>query len=277
MGPQRLGRIDTIWCYPVKSMRGEPLNFADVGAGGIAGDRAYALVEVDGGEVASAKKPHWAPLLHCTAAFAEDVRPGEPAPGVRITFPDGQVLRSGVSDVDAPLSTLLGRSVALKRSDPAGPQGDPGAAWRAHRDGVKAGGSFRPEGTFFDYAPLHLLTIQTLEQLGSSGPLPVERFRPNLLIDAGDDAPRFPENGWVGREVAIGSEVRLWIADPCPRCVMTTQPQVDLPEDPGVLRAVAERNTVEVPVIGKPLPSAGVYGFVLRGGTFRPGDPVTIA
>jgi uncharacterized protein YcbX len=76
----------------------------------------------------------------------------------------------------------------------------------------------------------------------------------------------FAENDWTGRTVAIGGNVRLVITEPCPRCVMITLPQGDLPKDPGILRTAAQHNAVNV----------GVYASVVSGGTVRRGDPVTL-
>ncbi|MCA1602300.1 MAG: sulfurase, partial [Acidobacteria bacterium] len=70
-------------------------------------------------------------------------------------------------------------------------------------------------------------------------------------------------------------EVKLQVTDPCPRCVMTTLPQGDLPKDPGILRT-AVNNNVYVPFAQKPLPSVGVYAKVLHGGTIRRGDKIAI-
>jgi uncharacterized protein len=75
------------------------------------------------------------------------------------------------------------------------------------------------------------------------------------------------EDDWIDRTCAIGDEVRLRITGPCPRCVMTTLPQGDLPKDPGILRAAAQHNQANV----------GVYADVTAGGAIRRGDPVTIA
>ena len=47
---------------------------------------------------------------------------------------------------------------------------------------------------------------------------------------------------------------------------MTTLPQGDLPKDPGILRTAAQHNRVNV----------GIYAAVLRGGTIRRGDPVSL-
>ena len=81
------------------------------------------------------------------------------------------------------------------------------------------------------------------------------------------DEEDFVENAWIGRIVAIGDSVRLGITEPCPRCVMITLPQGDLPKDSGILRTAAQHNAVNV----------GVYASVLSGGTIRRGDAVTLA
>ena len=58
-------------------------------AAGVAGDRAYAVIDRSDGKVASAKNPRkWARLLGCHAEFLEEPAPGESAPPVRITLPD---------------------------------------------------------------------------------------------------------------------------------------------------------------------------------------------
>jgi len=57
---------------------------------------------------------------------------------------------------------------------------------------------------------------------------------------------------------------------------MTTLPQSDLPADPGILRAAAQHNRVNIAPLGQALPSVGVYATVVRGGTIRRGDPVVV-
>ena len=126
-----------------------------------------------------------------------------------------------------------------------------------------------PEGTFFDCAVVHVLTTATIDRLHElypQGRFEVRRFRPNVVVETAEGVKDFVENGWIGRTLALGSEVRLNITGPCSRCVMTTLPQGDLPKDPGILRAAAQYNRVNV----------GVYAAVLRGGTIHRGDPVTL-
>ena len=127
-----------------------------------------------------------------------------------------------------------------------------------------------PAGMFFDLAVVHLLTTATIERLRAlypEGRFEVRRFRPNIVVSTGPDQRGFVENEWIGHTVAIGSDVRLRITGPCPRCVMTTLPQGDLPKDAGILRAAAQHNGANV----------GVYADVIAGGTTRRGDPVMVA
>ena len=125
-----------------------------------------------------------------------------------------------------------------------------------------------PPGTFFDLAVVHLLTTATLDRLRTlhpEGRFEVRRFRPNIVVATPPEEEGFVENEWIGRELAIGDDVRLQITGPCSRCVMTTLAQGDLPKDPGILRAAAQHNQANV----------GVYADVLHGGIIRRGDSVS--
>jgi uncharacterized protein YcbX len=139
-----------------------------------------------------------------------------------------------------------------------------------------------PPGTFFDYGVVHLVTTATLDHLSElypAGRFDPRRFRPNVLVDSAGDAG-FVENAWIGKTIAIGDDVRIRVTDPCPRCVMTTLAQEDLPADPGILRTAARHNRMVGGEGRGPdgvyAASIGVYGAVARGGTVRRGDPVRV-
>src|SRR3954453_3778866 len=103
---ETVGTIGSLARFPVKSMLGESLDSADVDAGGIVGDRAYAVVDRETGKVASAKHPKmWPNLLACRAAFVEPPRRGEELPRARIELADGNSVLSDAADVDAVLSS----------------------------------------------------------------------------------------------------------------------------------------------------------------------------
>ena len=108
-----LGRVAGMWRYPVKSMQGEGLEAAQVSESGIAGDRAYALVETATGKIASAKNPRkWPGLLRSSAVFLE-APSGGGIPPVRVTLPDGTALASNERGFDERASKILGRGVVL--------------------------------------------------------------------------------------------------------------------------------------------------------------------
>jgi hypothetical protein len=88
----------------------------------------------------------------------------------------------------------------------------------------------------------------------------------NVIVDTKE--PGFLENDWVGRELGIGTTVRLNVALPDPRCVMTTLAQDDLPKDTDILRTLARHNRVRVGDAGQ-FPCAGVYAVVAAPGTMR--------
>lgn len=127
-----------------------------------------------------------------------------------------------------------------------------------------------PSHTLFDLAVLHILTTATLDrlrQLYPEGRFEPRRFRPNLVVEPTDLARGFVEDGWIGKILGLGGEVRVKVTGPCPRCVMTTLPQGDLPQDGGILRTAAKHHGVNV----------GVYASVVRGGVIRRGDQVSLA
>ena len=278
---EAVGSVRSFWRYPVKSMLGEELESCGVGERGLAGDRAFALVDAEDGKIASAKNPRkWAALFGCRAEFVERTR------SVRITLPDGSTMSADDSDAAATLSRLLGRKAELQTTAPGDPvleefwlEGSPDG--RPVTDEPIAQGS--PPGTFFDYAVVHVVTTATLARLSElypQGRFDPRRFRPNVLVDVGSEETRFVENGWIGRTLAIGDSVRLAVTDPCPRCVMTTLAQEDLPADPGILRTAARHNSLvggegRGPEGAYPA-SVGVYARVVSGGTVRRGDPVRI-
>src|SRR5260370_962729 len=114
------GAVVSLWRYPVKSMMGEELNAADVTERGLAGDRAYALVDSSDGKVASAKNPRkWPNLFDCGASFPEFVH-REGVPTVRITLPDGRIVTSAHPDVNQALSAVCGSSDSLFTNSPQG-------------------------------------------------------------------------------------------------------------------------------------------------------------
>src|SRR6266545_4700641 len=271
-----VGSVVGLWRYPVKSMMGEELNAAEVTERGLVGDRQFAVVDAATGKIAGAKNPRkWGNFLDFRAAYVEPPERGSKLPAVRLTLPDGTVVTSEQPDLAQILSKALGHEVAFAEAKGDG-ESSGGTAEEYWPD--MEGLDFRdtvtdfelPAGTFFDLAVVHLLTTATIDHLRTlhpEGRFEVRRFRPNIVVATGPDEQGFVENDWIGHTIAIGDEVRLRITGPCPRCVMTTLPQGDLPKDAGILRTAAQNNQANV----------GVYADVIAGGMTRRGDPVTLA
>lgn len=268
---RQVGSVVALWRYPVKSMQGEELNAAAVNQRGFIGDRAYALVDAADGKVASAKNPRkWPSLFDFRAVLAEPPRDGGRLPPVRITLPDGTLVGSEQEDLNKVLSDVLGRQVTLSAAAPQTASLEeywPDLEGLTHREAVTD--EALPAGTFFDFAVAHVLTTATIDHLRElypQGRFEVRRFRPNLVVQPSPEEKGFVENGWIGRTLAVGDEVRFRITGGCPRCVMTTLAQSDLPRDLGVLHTAVEHNQAHV----------GVYAAVAQGGTIRRGDPVRL-
>ena len=121
--PATIGRVVSLWRYPVKSLLGEKLEVSGVTERGLLGDRGYALIDGSNGSVISAKNPRkWPKLFFCEAAFTQPPRAGEKIPPVRITFPEGGSVSSEQSDVHQVLSKEFGHEVSLQSIAPAAPQ-----------------------------------------------------------------------------------------------------------------------------------------------------------
>jgi uncharacterized protein YcbX len=213
------GVVTGLYRFPVKSLLGESLTRAEIDARGLAGDRAWAVTDVDG-KLGSGKSSRrfrrMDGLLQLAATYDGDDTPV-------ITFPDGTRVSATGPDLDERLSTHVGRPVRL-----------------------------RPEGevSHFDDGPLHLVTTASLSALAAvtGTAVTAARTRANLLLDVAQTG--FVEPAWIGRELAIGTCV-LRVTAPMPRCVMVEMPQRDLPAAPGLLDILERVNDLHLGVVAE--------------------------
>ncbi len=264
-----VGSIASLWRYPVKSMLGEELATSEVTASGLLGDRAYALLDVQSGRIASAKNPKkWAKLLDFQANLAATPLGNESVPTVTVVLPDGKSITSATPDISEILSAALGRDVQLLSTVPTAASLDqywPPVQGTAHQDTVTE--LFMPPETFFDSCSIHAITTATLnrlQELYPAGKFDRSRFRPNLVIEPATTEIAFVEDDWVGGVLSIGETVRLKIDTACPRCVVTTLAQSGLPDDLNILRTAARHNNV----------IAGIRTSVLQAGIIHRDDPI---
>jgi uncharacterized protein YcbX len=175
------GRVEALWVYPVKSMRGVALARADVDERGLRGDRAWAVVDAEGKPVTARDEPRLREVgTHLVGgALTLDV-PGE-TPGLS---PD---------EAGPGLSRWLGRTVRLQRSDTGG---------------------------FADVAPVHVVSLGSIEagpEVPHDDSCDVDP-RANLVLQL--DGPGAVERSWLGSEVGIGG-ARLRVVKHPKHCLGT--------------------------------------------------------
>lgn len=236
-----IGRIEAIFRYPVKSMRGESVVSADMGLHGLEGDRRFAFRRLDqrGGFpwLTATKLPD---LLLFT--------PGRPEGGEsdaspsHVTTPDGETL------------PLFGEALA----DQVGRQAGTAVEMMHLRHGV------------FDDASISVITSDTVGEVSRLAGVgaDVRRFRPNILVRSARAVP-FGEDDWLGGMLTFGDgddppAVAVTMRDA--RCAMLNlDPDSGRPA-PEILKAVVRANQN----------NAGIYGTVTRVGRVAVGQRVVL-
>jgi uncharacterized protein YcbX len=258
MARRQIGAVAALWRYPVKSLRGESLREAMLTERGLAGDRRWALRELDRGGIMSART--WPSMLDLRAVYETDPIADTEA-AVRIELPDGGAIRAGDPAADRVLSDLLRRPVRMERT-------------RAERmtpeefEAIARGDAFPPRRDFFDEDVIHLIASGTLDHMRALKPgsdFDPRRFRMNIYVDTGSEADCFVEDRWLGGALEIGG-ARIAGMRPAIRCAITTHPQWDLPHDVAILRTAWQYHQAY----------AGVFAAVTAPGPIRVGDMVML-
>jgi hypothetical protein len=259
--------------YPVKGCRGLTQATAWAGARGLEGDRRWMVVDGEGRFVSQRTRPRLAVVAPEVTAGALVLRAPGREPLVVTLGADGGPARGG----PAGAVTVWSDTVAARDA------GAEAAAWFGALLGEPARLVFMPDDTrraidpdyaapgdvvsFADGFPWLLISEASLADLNTRlpGPLPMNRFRPNLVVDG--CAP-YAEDAW--RTLRIGEAV-FRVVKPCARCSVTTVNQetgeLDGPEP---LRTLAGYRRVGDGVM------FGQNLLAERGGELRVGAPVEI-
>ncbi len=284
-----VGTVTQLWRYPVKSMAGEQLSAAEIDQDGVAGDRGWAVREIEADVTRNARE--MPKLLQFASAYAESPSFDQRSPAVTITTPDNVQVQSADENRDQQLSEILGRPVMLTPLHPADD-----LAWYARAqipEGVDPMQALRqlmgmqeddplpdfsglppdlqnfssPPGTYFDCYPIHIMTtssLNTLAEAGGGEDVDVRRFRPNVLIDTGDTEGLL-EVDWTGKKLRLG-EVVIELQTTTVRCSVPAHAQRDFGSSRAVGRALIENTKQHL----------GSYCDVLQGGTVNVGDDVEL-
>ena len=254
------GRVGWIAISPVKSMALTFLERADVELDGIAGDRAFAVID-EAGRLVNGKR---AGRL-ATVRVDHDAAAGSLA----LHFPDGTEA-AGPIQLGEPIGPMFfGEPRPAHRLE--GPWDAALAAWSGQP--IRLVAMDRGEGP--DRGPtITLLSSAALETLASAGgasePLDRRRFRMTFGID---DVPAYAEDGWIGRDVRIGGCV-LRVAGNVGRCAVTTHdPDTGRPsfDTLHVLNRTRGHLATSEPL------AFGVWTEVVEPGPVALGDPVEVS
>jgi len=255
-----IGTVESLWRYPVKSMRGAEMPEVFMGFSGIYGDRCYAFKN------SAARKGF--PYLNANVQqqmllyrpqFRYPERASQPpnlteatsiAPGVTPANGDAEdmildiITPSGetVSVDDPSLLKLLGEGISEKNQ-------------------LKL---VRSDRALTDCRPVSLISLSTVRQVESEMGIPIDkrRFRANIYFDFASDGGGFAEDNLVGSRLRIGSNAIIMVLERDPRCKMISLDPETGEHNPEVLRKVVQAHDN----------FAGVYCAVLVEGLLRKGD-----
>lgn len=239
--PIEIGQIEAIFRYPVKSMRGEPLDAATLGWHGLDGDRRLAFRRLDeqgGFPWLTASK---LPALVLFTPQRRDDGNGEALP-THVRTPEGGEMPVFGEALAAEVGRRYGAPVQMMHLN----------------HGV------------FDEASLSMISSDTVREIGRLAGRSVDarRFRPNIVVRSARAVP-FEEDEWLGSVLTFGEAddppaVTVTMRDE--RCVMVNlDPDRGSPA-PEVLKAVVRANQN----------NAGIYGTVTRVGRLAVGQTIVL-
>ena len=240
---ERIGQLNILRRYPVKSMAGEDLEEARVSFAGLIGDRVFAFIDnrnrsnfpwmtARQGRELILFRPRF-----LEAPKIEEENPDPASYAVEVSTPEREVFRMGDSRFTRYLEERFERSLRLRFS----------------------------ERCQTDARPVSLLGLSTASALSKEVGLDLDtrRFRANFYVRWDNDQPYY-EDELIGSELQIGDEVTLQVVKKNERCMMLNLDPDTATPAPAVLQNVALRHQG----------CLGVYGAVLREGIVRINNPV---
>src|ERR1700693_4078131 len=258
-----IGTVESLWRYPVKSMRGEDLQEAVVGFPGVYGDRLYAF--------RNSMAPKGFPYL--TSRELETMLLYQP----RYRNPERMTKPANLAEAEAIAPGLTPvypdpADIALDVGTPSGDRmaiGDPRLIDLLRAE-IREGHELtllRSDRAMTDCRPVSLISIHTVRQLGEElgTSLDKRRFRANIYLDL-KSGRGFDEDTLVGRTLRVGPKTTIAVMDRDPRCKMITLDPDTGQQNTEIMKQLARAHETK----------AGVYGAVLVEGTIRPGDEILL-
>ena len=256
-----VGKVDSLWRYPVKSMRGEELDEAFASYSGIYGDRVFAFrssANHKGFPYFTAREQRR--LLQYRPRFRYPDKATRPINLIEAESRNANPLVADLTELVVDVETPDGKTVAI--NDPTLIE-----MLRADVDQRHQVTLMQSQRALTDCRPVSVFSLQSAQQLAEETGTRVDkrRFRANVYIDL-TSANGFAENDLVGQSVKIGPKVVISILERDARCVIITLDPDTGEQAPAILKKVAQAHDG----------MAGVYGAVLVEGMMHKGDPVEL-
>jgi len=253
----KIGTLESVWRYPVKSMRGESIEDVFVAYTGVMGDRLYALSS----SAAPAEFP-W----HTNREQEEFILYSARYRNQQGTLKPLAMEAAFKDALNPPYPTA--DAFALEVTSPQGKTFDVEDPGFLASLGDAANGELRLHFTqknAVDCRPLSLFSLQTLGQLEQETGMDIDkrRFRANFYVDW-SDAPGFYENDLVNRRLLVGDRLEIMVRELDPRCKSITIDPDTAETQPRILKHIARKHDG----------FAGVYAAVLTEGTVKSGDDI---
>jgi uncharacterized protein YcbX len=256
-----IGKVESLWRYPIKSMRGEELDEAFAGYSGIYGDRVFAFrssANHKGFPYFTARDQRR--LLQYRPRFRYPDKAARPINLIEAESKDANPLLADLAELVVDVKTPSGETVAI--DDPALIE-----MLRADIDQKHQLTLMQSQRAMTDCRPVSIFSLQSAHQLAEETGTSVDkrRFRANVYVDL-ISSNGFAENNLVGRSVRLGSKAVITILERDPRCMMITLDPDTGEQAPAILKKVAQAHDG----------MAGVYGAVLVEGMVHKSDPVEV-
>ena len=256
-----VGKVESLWRYPVKSMRGEALDEMFGGYAGVYGDRLFAFASsanANGFPFFTGRDQRQ--MIRYRARFRNPEKAARPVNLSDAEKHNATPLYAAPNDLMVDIETPDGKTFAI--NDPALIDN-----LRANIDEKHQLTLLRSDKAMTDCRPLSIFAVQSAKKLGEETGTSVDkrRFRANVYLDL-NSSWGFAEDAFVGKTLRIGPKVVVSVVERDPRCIMITLDPDTAEKSPAILKAVAQAHEG----------MAGVYGAVLAEGMIHKGDSVEL-
>ena len=213
-----VGTLESLWRYPVKSMRGEELDEVFVTFGGVMGDRLYSLTTDSGNpgfpwhtardqESLLLYKPQYKQgsttfkpkNLDAAQSMAPGINPLYPeteAFAIEVETPEGETYRLDESFLTHIKALTDDQTLKLRFT----------------------------QKSQYDCRPLSIFSTQLQDSLTEELSIEIDkrRFRANFYVNWSDDKPPLYENELIGKRLKVGDRLQITVLERDPRCKMIT-------------------------------------------------------